>query len=109
MFKLAILLFAALLNIAYVAGQCSREQTIANEGRELCCYYDKHNPPIPTIGVGYNLRNRDAAATMQSYGLNLADVLHDCDLSKARRTHCLTDAQAIIFLTRNPIQQLYLV
>lgn len=88
-----VFLLTILLTLESIAGQCNKEQTIINEGVVLCCYYDTLH--IPTIGIGYNLRNSDAADTMKRYGLNLADVLHDCDLPKEQRTHCLKREQAV--------------
>ena len=69
---------------------CGPQQTIINEGKRLCCYYDTKN--IPTIGIGFNLQRTDAAAVMAKYNMKLTDVLKGC----TERTYdsCLTSEQA---------------
>lgn len=69
---------------------CNADQTIANEGECLCCYYDTKG--IPTIGIGFNLQRPDASKVMSQYGLKLADVLQDCE--RQTSNHCLTDKDA---------------
>ena len=75
--------------ITLVSGSCSPEQTIQNEGKKLCCYYDSTN--IPTIVIGFNLRRQDASNVLSKYKLKLSDVLNDC-LYKTKKS-CLTYQQ----------------
>ncbi|CAF2638641.1 unnamed protein product [Rotaria sp. Silwood2] len=69
---------------------CGPQQTIINEGKKLCCYYDTKN--IPTIGVGFNLQRTDAATVMAKYHLTLANVLKDC--SQSTSNSCLKSEDA---------------
>uniref|UniRef100_A0A914PMS8 Lysozyme n=1 Tax=Panagrolaimus davidi TaxID=227884 RepID=A0A914PMS8_9BILA len=86
MIKLFILL-VCLASTSWAA--CSREQTITNEGRRRCCYYDTKG--IPTIGVGFNLQRSDAKSILSKFGLSLSDVLADCRLGTQK--HCMTNSQ----------------
>jgi GH24 family phage-related lysozyme (muramidase) len=79
-----------LLCITLASSACSLQQTIINEGKKLCCYYDSKK--IPTIGVGFNLRNKNAIALMSKYNLVLSNVLEDCQ--KNTNKSCLTSSQA---------------
>jgi len=65
---------------------------MANEGICRCCYKDSSDPPIPTIGIGYNLQNSDAKTVLAKYNLSLSDVLEDCE--KKTTKHCLTQQEA---------------
>lgn len=67
-------------------GTCGPRQTMYNEGECLCCYNDTEN--IPSIGIGFNLQNSNAADILAKYGLKLADVLQDC--ADKTTKHCLT-------------------
>eukprot|EP00823_Brevimastigomonas_motovehiculus_P005865 TRINITY_DN44_c0_g1_i1.p1 TRINITY_DN44_c0_g1~~TRINITY_DN44_c0_g1_i1.p1 ORF type:complete len:402 (-),score=41.66 TRINITY_DN44_c0_g1_i1:164-1369(-) len=93
----AVFLFLQLIMIG-VHCQCSEEQTALNEQSDyktrtkFCCYYDSLS--IPTIGIGYNLKNSDARETMKAYGLDLDNVLDDCDRPETNRTSCLDRTQA---------------
>lgn len=71
-------------------GACGPQETMINEGRKLCCYYDSKK--IPTIGIGFNLRRADARDVMATYNLLLPNVLKDC--RKGTSKSCLTDSQA---------------
>ena len=75
--------------IGLVLGSCGPQQTMLNEGKKLCCYYDSKN--IPTIGIGYNLRRADASKVMSQFGLNISTVLKDCQ--KKTKKSCLTNEQ----------------
>lgn len=69
---------------------CGPVQTMFNEGKCLCCYYDTKG--IPTIGVGFNLQRGDAAQAMLKYNLTLSNVLQDC--AGKTTNHCLTEENA---------------
>jgi GH24 family phage-related lysozyme (muramidase) len=45
------------------------------EGRSGKLYYDTSKPPIPTIGIGFNLNRDGARATIEAAGLNYDDIL----------------------------------
>jgi GH24 family phage-related lysozyme (muramidase) len=74
-----ILVLSALF-INYSFQQCGKTETMENEGLDLCCYLDTEN--IPTIGYGFNLKRNDAKNVMAKYGLNLTDVIKDCQYPK---------------------------
>lgn len=85
-----------LLCIPLVWGSCGPQDTMNNEGRKLCCYYDTKN--IPTIGIGFNLQRADASTTMSTYHLTLSNVLKDCQQNTNK--NCLTDAQVTDLFNR---------
>lgn len=85
---LRLIQFLLYITVAWCA--CGPQQTIQNEGRRRCCYYDSKR--IPTIGIGYNLRRADASDVMTTYNLSLPNVLKDC--RKETNRSCLTDSQA---------------
>lgn len=89
-------LFGLLLSLITVSSACGPSQTILNEGKKLCCYYDTKS--IPTIGVGFNLNRQDAGTILSKYNLKLSNVLNDC--KKNTKNSCLTDNQAIDIFNR---------
>jgi len=50
-----------------------RKYITFNEGKRNIVYNDSLG--IPTIGVGFNLRRRDASSKIESFGLSYSDVL----------------------------------
>jgi GH24 family phage-related lysozyme (muramidase) len=83
-------LLTFLLCTTLASSACGPQQTISNEAKKLCCYYDSQN--IPTIGIGFNLQRADASIVMSTYKLTLSNVLQDCQ--KKTNKSCLTSSQA---------------
>lgn len=93
-------LLGFLLCITLASTECGPQQTIVNEGTELCCYRDSKR--IPTIGIGFNLKRADAETVMARYNLSLTQVLQDC--SKKTKKHCLSysDVEDIFYTISYP-------
>lgn len=83
-------IFSLLFCINFVSATCGPEETMTNEKKILCCYYDSLD--IPTIGYGFNLQRSDANNVMSRYGLTLVDVLQNCGDEYSES--CLSDNDA---------------
>lgn len=66
-----------------------KTQLVQHEGKRLKVYKDSEG--VPTIGVGFNLKRKDAKSKIEALGLSYKDVLEGKVL--------LTDAQAETLLT----------
>jgi hypothetical protein len=85
---LKVLTFISCVTFASTA--CNPQQTMINQGTELCCYNDSTG--APSIGTGFHLERTDATIVMADYNLTVSNILEDCQNHTAE--YCLTVNQA---------------
>jgi GH24 family phage-related lysozyme (muramidase) len=90
LFVVMLKIFRFVLCATLASTTCSPQQTIVNQGTNLCCYNDTSG--TPTIGVGFDLTRDDATTVMAAYNLTVSNILNDCERNTT--TYCLTDDQA---------------